>query len=108
MSLADDLLADGTVTQDPDNADRVIFNVPIYIKKDAVNIGGFEAFASYYQWTPTIKDADGNETPNPMSVYEKCQRAVWGFVADVFKAAIIQKAQQDAKAAAEAQISALI
>ncbi len=108
MALVDDLLLDGTVTQDPDNTEKVIFNVPIYIKKDAINAGGFEAFAGEYGWTPTITDQDQNVVPNPMPVYEKCRRIIWAFCTDVFKAAMFKQAEAQARAQAQAAVEAMI
>lgn len=108
MALVDDLLLDGTVIQDPDDADKVIFNVPIYIKKTAVDAGGFEAFADEYGWTPTVKDENGDDVANPMSVYEKCQRIIWGFVTEVFKAAMFKKAEKQAREQAQQAVEALI
>ncbi len=108
MALVDDLLLDGTVIQDPENAEKVIFNVPVYIKKAAVNAGGFEAFAGQYGWTPTVKDENGDDVANPMPVYEKCQRIVLAFVTEVFKAAMFKQAEIEAREQAEAAVEALI
>lgn len=108
MALVDDLLADGTVIQDPEDADKVIFNVPVYVKKAAVNAGGFEAFAGEYGWAPMIKDEDGNDIVNPMTVYEKCQRIIWAFVTEVFKAAMFKQAEKQAREQAQTAVEALI
>lgn len=90
MSKVDDLLLAGAVVQDPEREDRVIFNVPIYIKKSVVNADGFEMFANGNGWTP-----DSEHTAIDFSVM-----VVWGFVRDQFRKAIklIAEAQAEAQA----------
>lgn len=107
MSLVDELLADGTVTQDPDFEDRVVFPVNLYIKKKAVDAGGFQMFASEFGYEKTIatEDAEGNPLPpieNPVSIYEFCKDQARKYVTDVFRSAVIKKANIDAKAQADA------
>lgn len=110
MAKVDDLLAAGTVTQDPDDADKVVFNVPLYIKKDAVNADGFEAFAGVYGWTAQIDDPEnpGTLIDNPVSVYDHSIQVIWGFVRDVFRGAMMKQAEAAAKEQAQTQIDALM
>lgn len=112
MSLVDDLIADGTVIQDPENADKVIFNIAVHIKKSAVNAGGFSLFAKQYGYTEKVieKNEEGVEVEidNPMDVYTKCRKVVFGFIAEVFQAAIINKASADSKVQAEDLLKSLL
>lgn len=108
MSKVSSLLDEGVVIQDPNNEDRVVFNVPIYIKKVAVEMGGFEAFAMQYGYTTTIKDKDGVEVINPESVHQACTKIIWDFVTDVFKASMLTQARAEAEKQAQSQIEALI
>lgn len=103
MSKVSELLESGVVVQDPEQEDRVIFNVPIYIKKAAVDLGGFEAFASQYNYQAEI---DGE--PNPISVHDFCTQIIWDFVRDVFKASMLTQARAQAEDQANAQIEALL
>lgn len=108
MSKIDELLKDGTVIQDPENEDRVIFNVPIYIKKVAVDMGGFEAFAGAYGYTAKIKNEAGEEIDNPDTVHVACIKVIWNFVKEVFKASMLNQARAQAEDQAKAQIETLV
>ena len=109
MSLVDTLIEQGIVTQDPVETDKVIFNVDVHIKKDAVNLGAFQAFAAQYGYTPQIKDpGTGLMIDNPQTVYEKCKVIVWDFVREVFRGAMMKQAEDQARAQAKAAADSLI
>lgn len=115
MALVDDLLANGTVTQDDIDPEKVVFNVPVKIKKLAVNAQGFELFAAGTGWTPTVNvivtDGDGNQTlveePNPLSVHAWCIDVTRNWVKETFEGIIRKQAQEQADAQAAAQVAAL-
>jgi len=95
MSKVEEMLSAGTLIQDPDREDRVIFNAPIYIKKSVVNADGFELFAGANGWT-----AESEHT-----AHEYCIMLVWEFVRDKFRSAITELAQQQASAQADEMMS---
>lgn len=99
MSKVDDLLAAGVVINDLEKPERVIFNVPIYIPKAAIEMGGFEAFAKAYGWKGEV-----GEIP----AHQKCTEIIWNFVRDVFKAQMINQAQEQAREAAQIQVQQLL
>lgn len=103
MSKVSDLIESGIVVQDPEQKDRVVFNVPIYIKKAAVELGGFEAFAGEYGYQAEI---DGEA--NPVTVHQFCTEVIWNFVRDVFKASMLAQARAQADAQANEQINQLL
>lgn len=78
MTISDDLLAAGKVIQNPDDANSVIANVPHILQKAALDAGLMDVYASSLSmfdinaanWTPTIKDVDGNDIANPMSAFD--------------------------------------
>lgn len=107
MTIVDDLLANGTVIPDPLSEEKVIFNVPIKIKKVAVNSNGFEIFATGLGWTPTVT-IDGEEQPNPLSVHAYCIEATRNWVQSEFEGIIRRMAKEQAEAQASAQVAALI
>ena len=107
MSKSDELLNEGVVTQDPEREERVVFNVPIYIPKIAVDNGGFEAFASAYDQTPTILEKEV-EVANPESAQEKAVKVVWGFVGEVFRGQMLKQAEATAREQAKAQLDAML
>ena len=102
------MLDAGIVIQDPERADRVVFNVPIFIPKVAVDQGGFEAFAAAYGWTPTVLDADQVEIVNPQPAYDKAVDVIWNFVRDVFKAQMLKQAEIQAREQAITQIDQIL
>lgn len=110
MSKVDDLLLEGMVTQDPDDADKVIFNVPLRISKAAVNANAFELFAGEYGWTATIADPEnpeGDSIANPESAIAKGVSVIRGFASEVLRAALFKDAEKTAKATATATYDAL-
>lgn len=107
MSKCDDLLKDGIVTQDPDNEDRVVFTVPFYLKKVAVDADGFEAFASQYGWNPIVMTLDGTEIPNPQTAPQKVVAVLYDFARQVFESSIIKNAEAQARAQAQVLIDQL-
>lgn len=108
MSKVDDLLLDGTVVQDTEDATKVIFNVPLRIPKDVVNANGFELFAKQYGWTEQAKDEMGNDIGvNPVSAHDFGVSVIRSFTWEVLTAALVNQAEAQAKAAALAQVDAL-
>ena len=107
MSKVDDLLAANIVSQDTEDATKVIFNVPLRIPKDVVNTNGFELFASKYGWTATVKDEEGNFIDNPVTAQDHGVSVIRNFTWEVLTAALVEKAADDARAAALAQVNAL-
>ena len=83
----DKLLEDKIVEQDKEKSGRVVFNVPIYLPKGAVEAGGFEEFAGMFGWTPE----------SGISAQDKCTEVIWDYVRSVFKSAIILKAEKTAR-----------
>ena len=71
----DELLVNGTLMQDPDNTDKVIYNVPVYMPKGSVDAGGFQLFASHFGWQPDAPDATPDEIA-ANSVYRACDRII--------------------------------
>lgn len=108
MSKTQDLLAANIITQATAPDTRYVFNVPIFIKEEAIEAGGFELFAGQYGWTPTGKDENGNDIANPQTATDKCTEVIWEFVREVFKGAMIKQAQEQARVQAEAQIEGLM
>lgn len=112
MALVDDLIADGTVIQDQDDVDKVVFTVDVHIKKSAINAGAFLIFAKQYGYTEKVKEKNDEgvevEIDNPMDVYTKCRKVVLGFISDVFQAAIINKASSDSKVQADNLLKSLL
>lgn len=107
MALVDDLLANGTVSQDTNDSNKVIFSIPIHVQKTVVNLDGFKTFAKQYGWTETVKNENGEDVSNPISQYEKSIRIVREYVREVFLSALVNKAMKDAQVAAIAQANAL-
>lgn len=99
MSKVEDLISQGIVSQDPNKEERVIFNVPIYIPKAAIELGGFEAFAKAYGWSPD---------PSGIPAHEKCVQVIWDFVREVFRAQMLTQAQEQARQQATEQINQLL
>lgn len=85
MSKVTDLLNAGVVTQDPESEKRVIFNVPLYLPKIAIEGGAFELFASAYGW----EEGD-------MPAHEKCIEIIWQFVNDIFDEEFLKQKQKQA------------
>jgi hypothetical protein len=108
MSKVDDLLLDGTVLEDTEDATKVIFNVPLRIPKDVVNSDGFELFAKQYGWTENAKDEMGDDIGvNPVSAQDFGVSVIRSFTWDVLTSALVNHASEQAKAAALAQVNAL-
>lgn len=100
MSLVDDYLNQGVVTQDPDDADKVIYTVKLHIKKAAVNAGAFDLFAAAYNYPKKVRDAEtGEEIDNPEPAYIFSEKQVRRFCTEVFEAEL--KKQLDAQAASQ-------
>lgn len=55
MTKTEQLLANGTVYQDPDDDKRVVLDIPVFMTKEIVDLGGFEMFAAVGGWTPDSK-----------------------------------------------------
>ena len=108
MSLVEQLLSDGIVTQDPIEEDRVIFTVTLHIKKAAIDAGGFQAFGSEFGYESMITPEEGEPIANPVSIYEFCKTVVRKYVTDVFRSAMLKKASHDARAQAEAILSQVL
>jgi hypothetical protein len=108
MSVVDQLLKNGVIEQDPENEDKIIYKVPIHIKKDAVEIGGFQAFAISRGWTPTIPNDNGEQVENPISVFEACNSIVWDFVKGIFKEVMLAQLRAKAEQDAQAQVRELL
>jgi hypothetical protein len=103
----DDLLLDGTVTQDPENPDKVIFNVPVYILKSAVNAGGFEMFAGSMGWQP---DAAG-ATPEDIAannIFKRCRAEVGRWITGVIGTAVTRRIQEAGRVQIEQTLAALL
>lgn len=104
MAIVDDLLAANVVIQDPDNPDRVIFNVPLFIPKTVIDNNGFALFAKAYGWTETIKNEDNEDVPNTVKDYEKGIQIIQGFAWEVLEAQLIRQAQEQATVAVKTQV----
>jgi hypothetical protein len=108
MSKVDDLLAAEVVSQDTEDATKVIFNVPLRIPKDVVNNNGFELFAKQYGWTENAKNEMGEDIGvNPVSAQDFGVSVIRNFTWEVLTAALVNHASEQAKAAALAQVEAL-
>lgn len=92
-----ELIDNEILVQDPDNEDRVIFNVPLYIKKEVVEAGGFFLFAQEY-----------NKGQNPEAVFDDCIEIVWDFVRETFRNAMLRRARIEAETIASEQINNLL
>lgn len=103
MVTAQQLIDDGIVTENPDDTNEVIFNIPIRVKKTAIDAGGLETFAGVYGWTPEI---DGQ--PNPEIVTAKCKSIILAFVRNVFTTGITQQVNAQANVQKEALLEQLL
>ena len=83
MSKVQDLMTAGILIQDPESEKRVIFNVPLYLPKIAIEGGAFELFASAYGWEHGEKPA-----------HEKCIDIIWQFVSDIFDEEFLKEKQK--------------
>lgn len=107
-TILEDLLANGVVTEEPGNENRVIFNVPLLIPKDVINNNGLELFAKAYGWTETIMTQGlGTEEPNPVKDYEFGIEVIRKFAWEVLEAQLITQAQKQAADAVRQQIETL-
>lgn len=90
-----DLLASGKVIQDPDNADQVIYSVPLYLPKSAIDAGGFEMFATGFGWLPDTVDA----TPEQIAandLFLKCNKEIGNYVRSTVNTGIDNQIDQEA------------
>lgn len=108
MSVVDELLKSGIIEQDPNSEEKIIYKVPIHIKKNAVELGGFHAFAMSRGWTPTIPNDNGEPVENPISVFEACNSIVWDYVKGIFKEVMLTQLRVKAEEEAQAQVKELI
>tara|TARA_R110002126_G_scaffold1871_8_gene11069 strand:- start:4008 stop:4349 length:342 start_codon:yes stop_codon:yes gene_type:complete len=80
MTKTQYIIDNNIATQDPDNINNIIFNVPIIISKEAVNLGAFELVASDNGWRSTTDtiDESGNmiTVDNPLNLYNGCIKII--------------------------------
>lgn len=103
----EELLKQGILVQDPEDEGKVIYHVPIHIKKEVILAGGFEAFASSSGWTKLI-EKDGELIPNPVSSFEACNKIVWDFIKGIFKEIMLTKMREQAEKDVQAKVKELL
>lgn len=108
MSLVDQLISEGVIVQDSEDSDRIVFTVTMHIKKAAIEAGGFQAFGAEFGYEAMITPEEGEAYPNPVTLYEFCKTVVRRYVTEVFRSAIIKKANGEARAQAEALLSQVL
>lgn len=103
----EELLKQGILVQDPEDEGKVIYNLPIHIKKEVVLAGGFEAFASTSGWTPQVEQ-DGVMIANPVSSFHACNKIVWDYVKGIFKEIMLAKMREQAEQEVQAKVKELL
>lgn len=108
MSKVQALTQEGLLQQDATDSERVVYNVPIRIKKTAIEAGALELFAKAHGWTEKILDDNEQEIDNPEKAHERCNQVVKDFVSQTFQSVMQIAAVKQAQEIADQQIRNLI